>query len=78
MVVLGKATSDITITLPNPVGIKGRKLTIKKSDMANTTYVNVVTAGGSIDGEPDMYTSLPFTGWDFMSDGTNWKIVNKF
>lgn len=78
VVVLGKATSDITITLPNPVGIKGRKLTIKKSDMANTTYVNVVTAGGSIDGEPDMYTSLPFTGWDFMSDGTNWKIVNKF
>lgn len=78
VVVLGKATSDITITLPNPVGIKGRKLTIKKSDTANTTYVNVVTAGGSIDGEPDMYTSLPFTGWDFMSDGTNWKIVNKF
>lgn len=78
VVVLGNATSDITITLPSAVGVKGRKLTVKKSDAANTTYVNVVSAGGNIDGETDLYTSLPYSGWDFMSDGTNWKIVNKF
>lgn len=78
VVVLGNATSDITITLPNALGAKGRKLTIKKSDAANDTYVNVVSAGGTIDGESDLYTSLPYSGWDFMSDGTNWKIVNKF
>lgn len=78
MVVLGNAQNDITITLPNASGIKGRKLTVKKNDTANTTYVNVVSAGGTIDGETDLYTSLPYSGWDFMSDGTNWKIVNKF
>lgn len=78
MVVLGNAQNDITITLPSATGIKGRKLTIKKSDTANDTYVNVVSAGGSIDGETDLYTSLPYSGWDFMSDGSNWKIVNKF
>lgn len=78
VVVLGNAQNDITITLPSATGIKGRKLTIKKSDTANNTYVNVVSAGGSIDGETDLYTSLPYSGWDFMSDGSNWKIVNKF
>lgn len=79
VVVLGKASAaDITITLPTAVGKKGRKLTVKKSDSGNSTYVNVVSAGGNIDGETDLYTSLPYSGWDFMSDGTNWKIVNKF
>ena len=78
VVVLGNATTDITITLPNPSGLKGRKITIKKSDNANTTYVNVVSAVGTIDGEPDLYTSLPYSGWDLMSDGSSWKIVNKF
>jgi len=79
VVVFGDATSDITITIPDPVGIKGRKVTIKKSDAENTTYVNVISAGGAtIEGEPDLYTSLPYTGWDLMSDGTTWKIVNKF
>lgn len=79
VVVFGDAATDITITIPNPVGIKGRKVTIKKSDAENTTYVNVVSAGGAtIEGEPDLYTSLPYTGWDLMSDGTTWKIVNKF
>ena len=78
VVVLGNATEDITITLPSAAGIKGRKLTVKKSDASNYTYVNVLSSGGTIDGEVDMYTSLPFSGWDFMSDGTDWKIVNKF
>lgn len=79
VVVFGNAGADITITLPNPSGTKGRKLTIKKSDTSNNTYVNVVSAGGAtIENEPDLYTSLPFTGWDLMSDGNSWKIVNKF
>ena len=79
VVVFGNAGNDITITLPDPTGIKGRKLTIKKSDADDFTYVNVITSGtGNIEGQTDLYTSLPFTGWDLMSDGTNWKIVNKF
>lgn len=79
VVVLGDATSNnITIELPSAVGIKGRKLTVKKSDDANDTYVNVTSVAGNIDGEVSLYTSLPYSGWDFMSDGSNWKIVNKF
>lgn len=79
-VILANANdATLQIELPSPVGAKGRKLTVKKSDNKNTTYVNVVVAGGAtIEGESDLYTSLPYSGWDFMSDGAQWKIVNKF
>ena len=80
MVVLANADSaTLLITLPDAAGKKGKKLTIKKSDAKNTTYVNVmVTGGAAIDGQPDLYTSLPYSGWDLMSDGTEWRIIKKF
>ena len=80
LVILANANdATLQIKLPSPVGVKGRKLTIKKSDTKNSTFVNVVVDGGAtIEGEQDLYTSLPFSGWDFMSDGSQWKIVNKF
>lgn len=78
-VLFGNAVGNtINITLPSPVGVKGKKLTIKKSDTNEEAYVNVTTTAGSIEGIAELYTSLPYSGWDIMSDGNNWRIVNKF
>lgn len=70
--------NTINITLPSPIGIKGKKLTIKKSDENEEAYVNVTSLVGNIEGITELYTSLPYSGWDIMSDGRNWRIVNKF
>ena len=78
-VLFGNAIGNtINITLPSPVGNKGKKLTIKKSDANENAYVNVTTVAGNIEGIDELYTSLPHSGWDLMSDGQNWRIVNKF
>ncbi len=78
-VILGDAsTRDITIVLPTPTSAnKGKKYTIKKEDTNEDGYINVV---GNIIGVPtgSLYTALPYSGWDLVSDGVNWRIVNKF
>ncbi|TJZ59845.1 hypothetical protein FAZ15_13185 [Sphingobacterium olei] len=78
-VILGDASAgDITIILPEAnIRNKGKKYTIKKEDNNEDGYVNVVgnIIGVSSDG---LYTALPFSGWDLVSDGTRWRIVNKF
>ena len=75
-ILLGNANAgDITITLPDAVGNKGKKFTIKKQDSNEDYYVNVV---GSINGLSQLYTALPHSGWELVSDGTTWKITNKF
>jgi len=79
VILLGNAFSaDVNIQLPNAVGNKGKKITVKKLDEVEDYYVNVTAQGGNIGGVSDLYTSLPHSGWDLVSDGTNWRIVNKF
>src|SRR5690554_1458567 len=76
VILLGNAnTGDITITLPDAAGNKGKKFTIKKHDTNEDYFVNVV---GNINGLTELYTALPHSGWDLVSDGLTWKIVNKF
>src|SRR5690606_32239496 len=77
-VILGDAsTRDITIVLPTPTSAnKGKKYTIKKEDANEDGYVHVV---GNISGVVSgLYTALPYSGWDLVSDGVSWRIVNKF
>lgn len=70
------STSSITITLPSPLNNKGKKYTIKKYDDNESNFVNVT---GQIEGiTGGLYTALPYSGWNFVSDGTVWKIVEKF
>nr|WP_317632383.1 hypothetical protein [uncultured Flavobacterium sp.] len=79
VILLGNAlTADVNIVLPSAVGKKGKKITVKKLDNQEDYYVNVTSNGGSLDGVTSLYTALPFSGWDLVSDGTNWRIVNKF
>src|SRR5690554_2036055 len=79
-IILGKADNiaSVTITLPAATADnKGKKYTIKKEDASEDGYVNVV---GTIVGVPsgELYTAVPYTGWDLVSDGAAWRIVNKF
>lgn len=76
-ILLGNAIGGpLTITLPIPTDAnKGKKYTIKKQDGNEDTHVNVA---GIIEGDITLYTALPYSGWDLVSDGTTWKIVNKF
>lgn len=79
-IILGKAdlVSNVTIALPvATVANKGKKYTIKKEDADEDGYVNVT---GTIIGVPSgtLYTAVPYTGWDFVSDGSAWRIINKF
>lgn len=77
VILFGDASaSSITISLPNPTNNKGKKITVKKYDNNEKNFVNVT---GQIDGEAQgVYTALPFSGWNFVSDGTIWTIVEKF
>lgn len=80
-VIMGNASaSDINIALPVPsADNKGKRYIIKKADYNEDNYVNV---SGNISGLNNsgagLYTALPQSGWEFVSDGTNWRIINKF
>lgn len=75
-VLLGNAsTADVTVILPSPENYKGKKYTIQKKDTNEDYFVNVY---GNINGLTQLYTALPYSGWDLISDGTQWKITNKF
>ncbi|PZD78085.1 hypothetical protein [Mesonia sp. K7] len=75
-ILLGNAsTADVSIVMPNPVGKKGKTITIKKQDTNEDYYINVY---GNINGLSQLYTALPYSGWQLTSDGTQWKITNKF
>lgn len=76
-ILLGNATAgSIIITLPSPTANKGKKITIKKYDSNEAHYLSVK---GAIDGVTGgLYTALPFSGWNLVSDGTTWKIIEKF
>lgn len=77
-ILLGNAsTADVTVILPSPTDNKGKTFTIKKQDANEDHYVNVY---GEISGLPSnqLYTALPYSGWVLVSDGTQWRITNKF
>lgn len=70
------SANPVTVSLPNPQNNKGKKFTIKKYDDNESNFVNV---SGSIEGVSGvLYTALPYSGWNFVSDGTVWKIIEKF
>src|SRR5690606_2676177 len=76
VILLGNAsTADVTVILPSPENNKGKTFTIKKQDSNEDYYVNVY---GNINGLSQLYTALPYSGWVLVSDGTQWRITNKF
>lgn len=76
-IVLGNANGgDVDITLPAATADnRGKKIIIKKEDSNEDFFVTII---GTIDGLAQLYTALPYSGWELISDGTEWKIINKF
>ncbi|MGG5508248.1 hypothetical protein ACPDG4_15600, partial [Myroides sp. C20-1] len=73
------ATADIVVTLPEAnAENKGKKYTIKKLDNNEDGYVVVAGNIAGVETGKQVETGLPYSGWDFVSDGTQWQIVNKF
>ena len=77
--ILGNATGgDVSITLPAATpDSKGKKFTVKKLDANEQNYIYVVGNIAGLGGQ-NLYTAIPYTGWDFISDGTKWHIINAF
>ncbi|MCA4807258.1 hypothetical protein [Myroides odoratimimus] len=77
VILLGNAVNgEVIVNLPTATATnKGKKYTIKKHDANEDNYV---TVKGNIEGASILYTALPYSGWDLVSDGTQWQIVNKF
>ncbi|MGG5578739.1 hypothetical protein ACPDHL_15565, partial [Myroides sp. C15-4] len=71
-------TEGIVIKLPTAnESNKGKKYTIKKLDTNEDGYVVIEGNVAGLNGKT-LETGLPYSGWDFVSDGTQWQIVNKF
>lgn len=70
------STGSLDIILPDPSQMKGKRYTIKKSDTNQNSYINVTGDIDQIGVEITIYTGVPYTGWDLISDGDKWQIVN--
>lgn len=73
-ILVDATAAPVTITLPTPVGIDGRRYTVKKID-ATANLVTIATAAGTIDGAATKTTAVQYTSFDFVSNGANWFIV---
>lgn len=77
--ILGNANGgNVNITLPAATpDSKGKKFTVKKLDANEQNYIYVIGNIAGLSGQY-LYTAIPYTGWDFISDGTKWHIINSF
>lgn len=77
-VVLVDSTGGIvTITLPNSVGINGRRYTIKdwKGQSATNNITIATTASETIDGASTKVINQNYVSYTVVSDGANWSIM---
>ncbi|HET9136321.1 MAG TPA: hypothetical protein VFO76_06785 [Candidatus Kapabacteria bacterium] len=67
-------TSNITVTLPSAVGIKGRMYIVKNNGTSINTTVN--GGGSNIDGAANDFIGAVNSARQYISDGTNWWITS--
>lgn len=68
--------SDIVINLPAPHELQGKRYWIRKESTDENFYIKVF---GKISGLPvdsHLYTALPYSGWELISDGEFWRIID--
>lgn len=65
-------TSTITLLTTNVVS--GKMYRVKKTNLTTDT-VKVITETGLIEGVTSIETNIPYEGWVFQFDGTDWHIV---
>lgn len=73
------SSGDLGITLPDPQSAEGQIITIKLTDEQNLGdaehYLNVYPFGQTT---VLTYGALPFQGWIFKSNGTDWHIAGRY
>lgn len=73
--ILADATgAAFTVTLPTPVGIKGKTYTVKRLN-AGANAVTIGTAAGLIDGAATQALAAQYAKLTMVSDGTNWQVI---
>ncbi|HEY8915399.1 MAG TPA: hypothetical protein VIM87_03145, partial [Chitinophaga sp.] len=78
--VLVNPAAAVTVTLPNPTGMKGRIYTIKKITSGVDNIDNTVTitpTGAQIEGGANYTIYNAWTYVTLQTDGTNWYIIKK-
>jgi len=78
--VLVNPAAAVTVTLPNPTGMKGRIYTIKKITSGVDNIDNTVTitpTGAQIEGGTNYTIYNAWTYVTLQTDGTNWYIIKK-
>ena len=75
-----RPSGSVTITLPDPNGDDGRKVTVKRADTYTTgNTLTVVSAASSlIDGASAYNLNLSYQGYTFEAFGNEWHIIQRF
>jgi hypothetical protein len=88
--VLGIATDDqivfidvtdvpfVAVVLPDPAQIAGQELTLKRIDATAHTAIIEVLNGKLIDGNPNVALNTHLSGYTFIADASDYKIIGVF
>ena len=72
-------SGTVTVTLPDPTGMDGRTITIKRTSLESlTNTLQVITAAGIIDGVSVINMNVGLQGYTFEAFGGNWYIKTRF
>ena len=75
-----RPSGTVIITLPDPTGDDGRKVTVKRADQytsGNTLSIQS-TASKTIDGSTSLNLNMSYQGYTFEAFGNEWHIIQRF
>lgn len=76
--VLLSSASNMTITLPNPIGAAGKKIRFKKINPTTTSIMTILPfSGETIDGAAQYRIAVPFHMVELTSSGTAWLVTGQ-
>ena len=76
-ILVDASTGDVTVTIPAANSVKGLKYSIKKVDVSNNKVI-IQPLAGTIDGQSNRFTDVPWQGFIIQSNGANWFVVGIF
>ena len=76
-ILVDASTGDVTVSIPAANSVKGLKYSIKKVDMSANKVI-IQPLAGTIDGQANRFTDVPWQGYVIQSNGANWFVVGIF
>jgi hypothetical protein len=76
-ILVDASTGDVTVTIPAANSVKGLKYSIKKVDISAHKVI-IQPLAGTIDGQANRFTDVPWQGFVVQSNGVNWFVVGIF